>query len=59
MRAITELLKFLGVDESMMDSIHHYYEYKFANKCMFDEQASLRRPCYTRPPMQTPHTVRE
>ena len=21
------------------DSINHYYEYKFANKCMFDEQS--------------------
>ena len=47
MRAITELLKFLGVDETIMDSINHYYEYKFANKCMFDEQVpACFRPCF-------------
>ena len=29
------------------DSINHYYEYKFANKCMFDEQVpACFRPCF-------------
>merc|ERR1712159_930894 len=38
MRGTAELLRFLDVDEDMMNAINHYYEYKFSNKTMFDEQ---------------------
>ena len=38
MRGTAELLKFLQVDEQMMTAINHYFEYKFVNKTMFDEQ---------------------